>query len=74
MMICDICGRYSPPDPETGYDAEDQCPSCAEAEDLADTEPERCPICGAVLTSPRDWPYCGDLMCSIDAERDSDDA
>ena len=28
-MICPACGRYAPPDPETGYDADDICPTCA---------------------------------------------
>ncbi len=30
-MDCQHCGRYSPPCPETGYDADTLCPSCAEA-------------------------------------------
>ncbi len=29
-MTCRICGCYAPPDTETGYDAEDICPSCGE--------------------------------------------
>lgn len=28
-MECKFCGRYAPPDPETGYDADDCCPECA---------------------------------------------
>lgn len=27
-MTCDICGAWSPGDPETGYDADRVCPSC----------------------------------------------
>ncbi len=27
-MTCDICGRESAPDRETGYDADTLCPSC----------------------------------------------
>lgn len=29
-MTCPNCGCWAPPDPETGYDADDICPSCAE--------------------------------------------
>lgn len=28
-MTCPVCGRYGRPDPETGYDGDDICPSCA---------------------------------------------
>lgn len=28
-MTCTICGRYAEPDRETGYDADEMCPSCA---------------------------------------------
>ena len=28
-MTCPCCGRYAPPDPETGYDVDEACPSCA---------------------------------------------
>jgi hypothetical protein len=31
-MECPSCGAWSPPDPETGYDADDLCPDCAERE------------------------------------------
>jgi len=27
-MECKGCGRYSPPDPATGYDGDDLCPWC----------------------------------------------
>ena len=27
-MTCPVCGRYASADPETGYDADDLCPSC----------------------------------------------
>lgn len=27
-MECPHCGRYEAPDPETGYDSPDLCPSC----------------------------------------------
>lgn len=30
-MTCTICGRYAEPDRETGYDADDMCPACANA-------------------------------------------
>lgn len=29
-MTCPNCGLYSPPDPETGYDADELCPDCAD--------------------------------------------
>ena len=29
-MSCPVCGREAPPDPETGYDAADVCPDCAQ--------------------------------------------
>lgn len=29
-MNCPICHRYAPPDQDTGYDAPDVCPTCAE--------------------------------------------
>ena len=32
-MECKYCGRWSPVDRETGYDADDVCPTCAESED-----------------------------------------
>lgn len=28
-MECVICGRFAPPDPETGYDVDGICPGCA---------------------------------------------
>ena len=28
-LTCPICGRESPPDTESGYDAPDVCPDCA---------------------------------------------
>jgi len=31
-MICPRCSRYGPPDPETGYDADELCPDCKEVE------------------------------------------
>ena len=27
-MTCPSCGRYAPPDPQTGYDVDDLCPEC----------------------------------------------
>ena len=35
-MECTGCGRYSPPDPETGYDADALCPDCQANEDNDD--------------------------------------
>jgi hypothetical protein len=32
-MVCVDCGRYSRPCEETGYDADDVCPDCAEKRD-----------------------------------------
>lgn len=29
-MICPLCGAFSPPDPETGADFDEVCPSCGE--------------------------------------------
>ncbi len=37
-MECITCGRVSPADRETGYDADDQCLACRDAEDQADAE------------------------------------
>lgn len=28
-MECPVCGRYAPPDPDTGYDGDDICSTCA---------------------------------------------
>lgn len=28
MSLCTLCGRWAPPDPETGYDADGLCPTC----------------------------------------------
>lgn len=28
-MECPACGRYAPPDPDTGYDADDICGECS---------------------------------------------
>lgn len=28
-MTCPVCGRYGDPDPATGYDGSDVCPTCA---------------------------------------------
>ncbi len=47
-MTCMSCGRVSAPCPETGYDADDLCPTCAAEMDdfddahdwLADYAPE----------------------------------
>jgi hypothetical protein len=36
-MTCMHCGRYAPPCRETGYDADDLCPSCR---DEAENTPE----------------------------------
>jgi len=38
-MECPRCGRYAPPDPETGYDADDTCPTCAADDDPDADEP-----------------------------------
>jgi len=34
-MICQHCGRYEPPDRETGYDADPLCPTCQAEKDNA---------------------------------------
>lgn len=39
-MTCTNCGRYAPPDPETGYDADDLCPDCRASEEDAVTDPD----------------------------------
>jgi hypothetical protein len=52
-MTCLRCGRYAPPDRETGYAGDDLCPECrAVAEAIADAmeealrAAEACEICG----------------------------
>src|SRR5712691_12100353 len=35
-MTCEVCGKWAPPDPETGYDADTICPACQAAADEAD--------------------------------------
>lgn len=37
-MECPDCGRYSPPCPSTGYDADDLCPACRAAD--AERDPD----------------------------------
>lgn len=32
-MTCTNCGAYAPPDQASGYDADDLCPACAQAEE-----------------------------------------
>ena len=72
MSVCQDCGRYSPPDRETGYDADDLCPDCRDKreQELQDSEvPQFCIYCNR---RPVDWehsPYCGP-ECAIDAEMD----
>lgn len=53
-MTCPNCGRWSPADPETGYDADDLCPDCAP---LATRSPE---FGGAVVTADDE---CEDDEC-----------
>lgn len=31
-MECQVCGRWAPMDRETGYDADDLCPTCKDVE------------------------------------------
>jgi len=38
-MICPGCGRYSPPDPETGYDEDEFCDDCEAQNDADLAEP-----------------------------------
>ncbi len=56
-MKCPICGAWAPPDPETGYDAEELCGAC-QADGYSETldgqivreEPALvCAWCGIVL-------------------------
>lgn len=35
MAECERCGRFSPPDRETGYDADTLCADCDEADEDA---------------------------------------
>lgn len=37
-MECPRCGRWAPPDPETGYDADELCPECKDM--FADEHPD----------------------------------
>ncbi len=37
-MTCPCCGRYCPPDPETGYDADEMCPDCAKPKEDCDLD------------------------------------
>ena len=37
-MTCTDCGRYAPPDPETGYDADEVCPDCLALRDVAEAD------------------------------------
>lgn len=37
-MTCRECGRLAPPDPETGYDADDLCLWCAKDADTGAIE------------------------------------
>ena len=32
MFVCESCGATAPADPETGYDGDNLCSACAEAE------------------------------------------
>lgn len=44
-MNCPNCGCWSPPDRETGYDADELCPSCkAELPDQDEPGPDQKPI------------------------------
>jgi hypothetical protein len=37
VSVCPTCGRYAPPDPETGYDGDDYCSrECAERGEVID--------------------------------------
>lgn len=38
MACCPICGRYAPPDPETGFDADTLCPTCQADGSTEDTD------------------------------------
>ena len=42
-MTCPECGRYAPPDTETGYDADAYCPDCRHLEESTVTV--RCALC-----------------------------
>ena len=37
-MTCTDCGRDAPPDPETGYDADDVCQACLALREAAEAE------------------------------------
>jgi uncharacterized Zn finger protein (UPF0148 family) len=42
-VTCPHCGRYGEPDPETGYDGDSICPTCAAERDdaAADVDVDR---------------------------------
>lgn len=60
-MECKVCGRTGPADYETGYDADEICPVCAE--DPA-TDELRCPRCITGITPP------GESLCVSCAYKD----
>lgn len=51
-MVCVVCGRWSPPDGETGYDGDTMCPWCR-----AELDEEFCDVCGCGLVRDADG-YC----------------
>lgn len=56
-MTCPNCGRYEPPDPETGYDVDSWCPDCVDEEERCardeDADRRREEEYDAALTDPR---------------------
>lgn len=68
-MECTSCGRYAAPDRETGYDADDLCPTCRDA------EVNICLYCNEAPEIPAEAPYCS-TECAAKAanESEGDDA
>ena len=52
-MTCPTCGRYAPPDAQTGYDCDDYCQSCAELADMVieEDEPDPAALAEQSITS-----------------------
>jgi predicted amidophosphoribosyltransferase len=45
-MTCMDCGRWTPADRETGYDADDLCAACQDERDALEEQTVRCEHCG----------------------------
>lgn len=42
-MECPRCGKWAPPDRESGYDVDELCPPCKEIDDMSDNKPPQAP-------------------------------